>query len=125
MRISDWSSDVCSSDLVAVAAAEEPGVAQIQRQAGAVADLQADIRLLAAFDEIGGIARRGALDVVLPDDLRLQRNARPHGLVFDLRNVHVAPRELVRKILAVLLMRVEAQTVREIGRKGTRLHSSH
>src|SRR3546814_20045748 len=64
------------------------------------------------LDEIGGIARRGALDVVLPDDLRLQRNARPHGLVFDLRNDHVAPRELVRKILAVLLMRVEAQTVR-------------
>src|SRR3546814_7849930 len=109
MRISDWSSDVCSSDL------------------GAVADLQADIRLLAAFDEIGGIARRGALDVVLPDDLRLQRNARPHGLVFDLRNDHVAPRELVRKILAVLLMRVEAQTVRAIAadRKSTRLNSSH
>src|SRR3546814_15003573 len=65
MRISDWSSDVCSSDL----------------------------------------------DVLRPDQERLQADCRQHAFVLDDADHAIAPRELVDERIEVGLMRVEAQAV--------------
>src|SRR3546814_17068178 len=72
MRISDWSSDVCSSDL----------------------------------------------DVLRPDQERLQADCRQHAFVLDDADPAIAPRELVDERIEVGLMRVEEQDAgADIGRR--------
>src|SRR3546814_9884770 len=63
MRISDWSSDVCSSDLLAVLDDDQPGVALLRHMG---VDVDTEVERLALRQRIDGIARFDRVD----DDLR-------------------------------------------------------
>ncbi len=58
--------------------------------------------------------RRRAADVVLPDDLRCERDSRDHRLVANDGNGHIAPRQLVRIQVKIGLRRIEAQPINAI-----------
>src|SRR3546814_5282303 len=98
VRISDWSAYVCSSEL---AATEGPGVAERERQEAFGARLDIGDDRLAAFNEVLGRAGRGALDVLRPDQERLQAGCRQHAFVLDDADHAIAPRELVDERIEV------------------------
>src|SRR3546814_10712909 len=67
MRISDWSSDVCSSDLAAVAVPEAtvPEVAVPEAAAPGASDLEATVQRLGRdLQSLSETARQSALDVL-------------------------------------------------------------
>src|SRR3546814_2906255 len=105
MRISDWSSDVCSSDLQLEQFPQPP-------------------RDLGIF---GGILRRAVERNLGEADLRFAGPA--HFLERDADMVEVEFRELVEPVL--MLPRIECEThhqrivIRREDRKSTRLNSSH
>src|SRR3546814_10713498 len=61
---------------IVLAATEVPGVAERERQEAFVARLDIGDDRLAAFNEVLGRAGRGALDVLRPDQERLQADCR-------------------------------------------------
>src|SRR3546814_16711432 len=74
MRISDWSSDVCSSDLIAVdeeQAEQHQEVAEVERIAGGAEEPVGDQRV-----GVDPLIHAAALDVDEPDDRRAQHLAR-------------------------------------------------
>src|SRR3546814_11658662 len=115
MRISDWSSDVCSSDLFAVVGAADEQIAapvgearavrRAERQllsvalrgdAGAGAQGQAALVLLGddvddAGDGVGAIDRRGATGDDLDSVDEIARDRRQTDAVADSRPGHGAP----------------------------------
>src|SRR3546814_2207941 len=92
MRISDWSSDVCSSDLSALVAL----VQQVSQQGRADA-LAARGREQAEVDQQGIAMQRGPveIDVATPDRLTLPFHDQVFGLRITLQPVPVLQRELV------------------------------
>src|SRR3546814_3249099 len=100
MRISDWSSDVCSSDLDSVAARQE------QPARSVLADRMAGVDMIGQV-KINGVAPR-PFDLVGPD-----HPARVRTLCGD-----------VEKIAAVMLAKF-GRPDRAEDRKSTRLNSSH
>src|SRR3546814_3140698 len=91
MRISDWSSDVCSSDL-------SPGLFRVtgRAKAGDVAQLESEFRRLSHRDLVMHLqpatrAAVGAFESVAP--LRLQAQRGPSGIAIDavaVPHTHVA-----------------------------------
>src|SRR3546814_11499609 len=79
MRISDWSSDVCSSDLAVVP------VARILRDAGAVVDVTYSPGPKATLDLVAGAVERGDVVVSVGGDGMLSsiagEVARPGGIL--------------------------------------------
>src|SRR3546814_1798325 len=110
MRISDWSSDVCSSDLLAVhGAAEEwlarlPGAAHLQRLAPGLAFL-ADLHIAAALG-----VRQGQRDLGLAEE------GDPVGTRLPFRQAELAAKVAGAEFVAHM---------HQGDRKSTRLNSSH
>src|SRR3546814_5425048 len=63
MRISDWSSDVCSSDLILTAAAES------EQRLAEQADRIAELEQLSGSDDLTGLPNRRAFDAVMAREL--------------------------------------------------------
>src|SRR3546814_7679007 len=132
MRISDWSSDVCSSDLV--------GIVGIGRKA---AQLEAGpgglVRLL--HQRVVAGAEDDLVESVIADDIELAVDGHGHARLADIRAVVVVPgvydgarRRVDLQDAAIRVFDGEAedgvgalaegQTL-EVDRKSTRLNSSH
>src|SRR3546814_7665429 len=109
MRISDWSSDVCSSDLLS-------GAHRFVHQPNALADPIGRERLRAfvtAFGELVDLAERGFADQ------RLERHRQRFGRTLGLPSVGPRRPELARRLAGAALRSYR------VDRKSTRLNSSH
>src|SRR3546814_4501932 len=104
MRISDWSSDVCSSDLIAVADSPALMFARILAERAESAE-----RLGEFGDEIGAVGRAALL-----------RNPAHLGIADDLDRAAVT-REVDDHVRPLAFGKREAHQ----DRKGTRLNSGH
>src|SRR3546814_4403327 len=133
MRISDWSSDVCSSDLVKVADALPHPPGGRGNDGRGVDFRHASVVLLALLrlgllGEALGIARRaedvaharhvGALDADLLHHLVDQRRL---GAIAQGAFDHLVG----RRAMAAAAVAAEAVDVKDLDRKSTRLNSSH
>src|SRR3546814_2129059 len=119
MRISDWSSDVCSSDLrkvvtiarrVVRAPAGEDGVVDARRQRFGDVDRGAESILLSSFDEVLDRIRRRAVDVPLHAELWPEGPAKDHIVVFADDDGAITPCELVGKT-AGLPVRIQGREI--------------
>src|SRR3546814_609673 len=137
MRISDWSSDVCSSDLcflldpypdslkcvseaqrkvvtiaqrVVRAPAGEDGVVDARRQRFGDVDRGAEIILLSSFDDVLDRIRRRAVDVPLHAELWPEGPAKDHIVVFADDDGAITPCELVGKT-AGLPVRIQGREI--------------
>src|SRR3546814_965905 len=117
MRISDWSSDVCSSDLLEAAA--KLGAPVVELHTGAYCDAYLEApdgeRMRACLERI----RKAA---ALAGDLGLECHA-GHGLTFDT----VGPVAVIPTIAELNIghFLIGEAIFSGLDRKSTRLHSSH
>src|SRR3546814_5415491 len=112
MRISDWSSDVCSSDL---AGQRQQGLDRALAEAALAHDDGAVMVLERAGDDLGG---RGAAGVDQHDDRKAVRGvARPGIIAFDVA--------LLAAALGDDLAMLQEGVGQAEDRKSTRLNSSH
>src|SRR3546814_1594569 len=79
MRISDWSSDVCSSDLPAVRIGVAVAEAGLERRAGGMA---------AKIERRGARQRRAAAEMIVDEQPEPQHPARPQPLAIGQDETH-------------------------------------
>src|SRR3546814_2203254 len=117
MRISDWSSDVCSSDLVPAGAAAGLHAPHHVGHAEAVVEFPARLPALADFEQ------RGAqFEAVAEADVVFVEAARADVLAERARH---AQQRRITDVLAPGRVVVEGVMVDRLDRKSQRLNSSH
>src|SRR3546814_5404376 len=104
MRISDWSSDVCSSDLVDTQTLENSAGDQVERNA--VAEITLRSRQVLALDDYGDLPKTGRFVLIEDYDT-------VGGGVISMEGLPDQRRA------------VEVKSTNVIDRKSTRLNSSH
>src|SRR3546814_991395 len=108
MRISDWSSDVCSSDLLAVVDFRRLELGDVERRQAAV-QAEAALRLLEAVRQQVGVDAAATLSQA---ELRLVE-ATPAGVAHQLQHLRLAVREVRLETLGEQTLDLQRQ---EIGR---------
>src|SRR3546814_2003643 len=108
MRISDWSSDVCSSDLIVAAFA---GIAPFQKVVGQEGDMGAE-----------GIRSEGRLRPLLGNGRGRKEKSRHGGENFE---AHKSPMKEEWRVLSATWQRRTRAYCMNKDRKSTRLNSSH
>src|SRR3546814_8558280 len=115
MRISDWSSDVCSSDL-RIARIEKPALARDRIVRGAAEEIGIEDLLISSGRRSAGAAG-DAIDIVVEPH-------RPAVAPLLAEHAPVVDRE-ARRLFGVGIASADLDRFQKADRKSTRLNSSH